>query len=73
LPSRAELFWRQSQVLFDGWERDLRRDPRRVRRECALYRRWLNGIDPADDGSRDIRDVLLEMLVEMMIDAELSE
>jgi hypothetical protein len=58
--------------LFDRWDRELIRDPGRIQRECALYRRWLIGFEPADEDSRVIRDVLLEMLVEMMIDATFS-
>jgi hypothetical protein len=73
LPSRADLFWRQSQTLFDHWEALLNRESRQVRRECALYRRWLIGFEPVDEDSALIRDVLLEMLAELMVDAALNE
>jgi hypothetical protein len=72
LLNRAELFWQQSQILFDHWDRMLAEDAQRVQRECALYRRWLAGFDPADEDSLVIRDVLLEMISEMMVDAALA-
>jgi hypothetical protein len=73
LPSRADLFWRQSQTLFDHWEILLGLESRQVRRECALYRRWLIGFEPVDEDSALIRDVLLEMLAELMVDTALNE
>jgi len=44
-----------------------------MRRESALYRRWLIAFEPADEDSALIRDVLLEMLAELMVDAALNE
>ena len=73
MPSRADLFWRQSQTLFERWETLLTHESRLVRRESALYRKWLVAFDPTDEDSALIRDVLLEMLAELMVDAALNE
>jgi hypothetical protein len=59
--------------LFDRWDGLVGADSARVRRECALYRRWLTALDPADEDSLLVREVVLEMLAEIMVDATLAE
>ena len=71
--TRADLFWRQSQALFDRWESLLARDPARVRRECALYRRWLTSLPAADEDTVLVQEILLEMLADLMVDATLRQ
>ena len=73
MPTGPELFWRQSERLFDRWERILARDPARVRRECALYRRWVVGLQAQNPEGEVVREVLLEMLADIMVDATLME
>lgn len=72
-PTRADLFWRQSQELFDRWEFLLERDPARVRRECALYRRWLANFRATDRDAALVQEILLEMLADLMVDATLRK
>jgi hypothetical protein len=49
------------------------RDPARVLRECALYRRWVLALHSGDADSEIVREVLLEMLADMMVQATLRE
>ena len=44
-------------------------DPDRVRRECALYRRWLVSVPQTDADSALIYEVILEMLADLMVAA----
>jgi len=69
----ADLFWRQSEQLFARWQRRLDQDPKSVRREIALYLRWLNRVAPADEDSAMIREVLTEMALELLIEAVLRQ
>jgi hypothetical protein len=51
----------------------LDRDPDRVRRECALYRRWLANVRTADRDVALVQEILLEMLADLMVDATLQK
>jgi len=69
----ADLFWRQSEQLFARWQRLLDEDPKSVRREIAVYLRWLNRVVSADQDSAIIREVLTEMALELLIEAVLRQ
>jgi hypothetical protein len=51
----------------------LDRDPERVRRECALYRRWLANVRAADQDTALVQEIFLEMLADLMVDATLRK
>lgn len=51
----------------------MKREPARVRRECALYRRWVLSLEHVDRDSAVVCEVLLEMLADLMVEASLSE
>jgi hypothetical protein len=71
VPTNADRFWRQSEQLFARWQRRLDTDPESVRREIALYLRWLNRIQPSTADAGLIREVLTEMALELLIEAVL--
>ena len=71
MPTRAELFWQQSERLFAGWRRRLDAEPGAIRREVTVYLRWLNRLEPANDDAQAVREVLTEMALEMLIEAVL--
>jgi hypothetical protein len=69
----ADVFWRQSESHFTRWQGLLRTDPARLLAEARLYLRWLRRMNTASPDDQLICDVLIEMTLELMIEATLKQ